>query len=69
MANKQVPTVKNQHATAEELLEAVFSVIRAPQLLLCNGIVNTYLQQQLNYNNRTAISMWAVPRVYKRDKI
>jgi hypothetical protein len=27
-ANKQVPTAMNQHATAEELLEAVFSVVR-----------------------------------------
>jgi hypothetical protein len=29
MANKQVPTAVNQHATTEELLEAVFSVVLA----------------------------------------
>jgi hypothetical protein len=28
-ANKQVPTAMNQHATTEELLEAVFSVVMA----------------------------------------
>jgi alkylhydroperoxidase/carboxymuconolactone decarboxylase family protein YurZ len=29
IANKQVPMATNQHATAEELLEAVFSVVHA----------------------------------------
>jgi hypothetical protein len=29
IANRQVPTATNQHATTEELLEAVFSVDRA----------------------------------------
>jgi hypothetical protein len=28
MANKQVPTATNQHGTTEELLKAVFSVVR-----------------------------------------
>jgi hypothetical protein len=54
---------KNQHATTEELLEAVFSVVR-------NGSVNTHLQQQFNYNNRRAVfSMWSMPRGYKWDEV
>jgi hypothetical protein len=28
MTNKQIPTVTNQHATTEELLEMLFSVAR-----------------------------------------
>jgi hypothetical protein len=28
IANKQVPMATNQHATREELLEAMFSVVR-----------------------------------------
>jgi hypothetical protein len=52
----------NQHATTEELLEAVFSVVRT--------VVNMSLQEQLNYNNRRAVfSMWSMPKGYKRDEV
>jgi hypothetical protein len=36
------------------------SLWSAPRPLLCNGVVNTSLQQQLNYNRRAVFSTWFV---------
>jgi hypothetical protein len=60
----------NQHATTEELLRTVFSVIHTMAIATQGCSKRLSMQQQLNYNNRRAVfSAWSVLRGYKQGEV
>jgi hypothetical protein len=71
IANKQAPTAKNQHATTEELLEVVFSVVYTAAVAMqrhgkpVNAAMNHSAIGELL---EIVFSVQSVPRDYQWDK-
>jgi hypothetical protein len=63
IANKRVPMATSRHTATEELLEAVFSVVRV------TAIAMQPCGKHVCNNRRAVFSMWSVLRGYKRDEV
>jgi hypothetical protein len=62
------PTAAYQHTTTEELLEAVFSVIRAAAIASQRRGKRIFAATVELNNRRAVFSTWSMPRGYKRDE-